>query len=75
MVNLNDFKESRQLFDNRYELIDRIGSGGFSEVWLARDTTADLDVALKIYMTEGRLNNTSKAEIDSNVNTRARAEI
>ena len=60
MVNLNDFKESRQLFDNRYELIDRIGSGGFSEVWLARDTTADLDVALKVYMTEGRLNNTSK---------------
>lgn len=60
MVNLNVFKESRQLFDNRYKLIDRIGSGGFSEVWLARDTTADFDVAIKVYMTEGRLNNTSK---------------
>lgn len=38
------------LFDNRYTLIEKIGIGGFSEVWKAKDTFADgLQIALKIY--------------------------
>ena len=52
MVNLVDIKDSKDpevKFDNRYRLIKKIGGGGFSEVWLAHDTNADMDVALKIY--------------------------
>ena len=34
--------------DGRYKLIDRIGSGGMADVWRARDTQLDRDVALKL---------------------------
>ena len=37
------------LFAYRYRLIKRIGRGGFAEVWLADDTLAELQVAIKIY--------------------------
>jgi len=38
-----------EIFDGRYKLIRRLGSGGFSEVWLAADMqVGDLQVALKI---------------------------
>ena len=41
--------ESNMLFADRYRLIKRIGRGGFAEVWLADDTLADIQVAVKIY--------------------------
>ena len=41
--------ESNTLFADRYRLIKRIGRGGFAEVWLADDTLADIQVAVKIY--------------------------
>lgn len=37
------------LFTDRYRLIKCIGRGGFAEVWLADDTLADIQVAVKIY--------------------------
>ncbi|MFE2296762.1 protein kinase [Streptomyces sp. NPDC059445] len=38
---------SGDMIDERFELIDRLGSGGMGTVWRARDTVLDRDVALK----------------------------
>lgn len=62
MINLADIKVSKEKFDNRYRLIDKIGGGGFSEVWLAHDTNADIDVALKIYTPNGELDEEGKED-------------
>ncbi len=62
MINLADIKESKEKFDNRYQLIDRIGGGGFSEVWLAHDTNAGIDVALKIYTPNSELDEEGKED-------------
>ena len=62
MINLADIKNSKSKFDNRYRLIDKIGGGGFSEVWLAHDTNADIDVALKIYTPNGELDEEGKED-------------
>lgn len=62
MINLADIKEFNQKFDNRYELKEKIGGGGFSEVWLAHDTNADIDVALKIYTPNGALDEEGKED-------------
>jgi len=43
------------LFAGKYELIRRLGSGGFSEVWLALDTKARVQVAVKIYAATAKL--------------------
>ncbi|HNW90515.1 MAG TPA: FISUMP domain-containing protein [Bacteroidales bacterium] len=41
------------LFANRYFLVQYIGAGGYSEVWLAQDTKAgDMQIALKVFAPE-----------------------
>lgn len=41
--------EKGNIFDKRYELERRLGGGGYSEVWLAKDIKTDVEVALKIF--------------------------
>lgn len=41
--------EKNLVFDARYILEKKMGAGGFSEVWLAHDSKADIDVALKVF--------------------------
>ena len=65
MNNLTEIKNSENpdiKFDNRYRLKEKIGGGGFSEVWLAHDTNADIDVALKIYTPDGELDEEGKED-------------
>lgn len=49
MINLQDISKSNQLFDGRYTLEKCIGTGGFSEVWLAFDVRSQVKVVLKVY--------------------------
>lgn len=62
MINLADIRDSKEKFDNRYRLIEKIGGGGFSEVWLAHDNNAGIDVALKIYTPNGELDEEGKED-------------
>ena len=41
--------EAHSIFHNRYELEKLLGRGAYSEVWLAKDTKTNVQVALKIF--------------------------
>ncbi len=44
-----EYKEG-QLVDGRYSLQRFIGSGSFGEVWVAKDTQTEMEIAIKIYI-------------------------
>jgi len=55
--------QPNSLFANRYQLIRKLGTGGFSEVWLAEDTkSGNIQVALKIFATNNGLDSEGLAE-------------
>lgn len=62
MINLANIKEANEKFDNRYQLKSKIGGGGFSEVWLAYDINAGIEVALKIYTPSDDLDEDGKED-------------
>lgn len=43
------------LFDGRYKLLKKLGEGGFSEVWLVEDTSAQLTLVLKVFLPSAQL--------------------
>ena len=43
------------LFDGRYRLLKKLGEGGFSEVWLVEDTSAQLTLVLKVFLPSAQL--------------------
>lgn len=60
MLTIKDIQENEGLIDRHYRLLEKIGGGGFSEVWLAQDEKSGIQVALKIYMGAGFLNEEGK---------------
>jgi len=51
-----------QELNDRYKLIERLGAGGFSVVWLAEDTYTDTQVAIKIFAPDKGLDQNGLAQ-------------
>ncbi|KAH0593680.1 hypothetical protein MHUMG1_08430 [Metarhizium humberi] len=47
------------VLNKRYQIVDKLGHGGYSTVWLARDTQQELYVALKVGISNSRLHETA----------------
>lgn len=43
------------IFDGRYKLLKQLGEGGFSEVWLVEDTSAQINQVLKVFHPSAQL--------------------
>lgn len=51
------------VYDERYRVVHKLGAGGFSTVWLARDETEHRWVALKIVVAEYSTSVSSKSQL------------
>ncbi|KAL3255241.1 hypothetical protein ABHI18_008349 [Aspergillus niger] len=58
------------VFHSRYTIVDKLGYGGYSTVWLARDTKLDRYVALKILISDTTCNEVRALRELSTANTR-----
>lgn len=47
---------------DRYQIVDKLGYGGYSTVWLARDVDRAIYVALKVGISDSRLGETAVLE-------------
>lgn len=47
------------VLNKRYQIVDKLGYGGYSTVWLARDIVQQLYVALKVGISDSRLHETT----------------
>jgi hypothetical protein len=62
---------SRELVLDRYRPLRPLGSGASGSVWLARDESNGLDVALKIVPREGKAGHRAEREAEAAADCRA----
>lgn len=53
----------QDVYDSRYSVVHKLGFGGFSTVWLSRDSVEDEWVALKILAAETSITSTARPSI------------
>lgn len=64
-----------QIFNQRYEVVHKLGQGGFSTVWLARDIESGKAVALKIMCSSTEAANEYETHLDIKQRVRDRARL
>ncbi|KJK75233.1 hypothetical protein H634G_09579 [Metarhizium anisopliae BRIP 53293] len=63
------------VLNKRYQIVDKLGHGGYSTVWLARDTQQELYVALKVGISDSRLHETAVLKRLSDLKPRTSSDL
>lgn len=64
-----------QIFNQRYEVVHKLGQGGFSTVWLAQDIESGKAVALKIMCSSTKAANEYETHLDIKQRVRDRSRL